>query len=491
MTVKARNSLLPWSPGLWEAIAHEPISTTLSILRTQQLTVTFTTLQHNIIIESTSASCFSSVTSPSLQHFRIWQVNLTGPVLRERYAMDEYAELLSRLADDDPYASDSAALLLDFRAFFSPREVLAHFDMISLMITAFCASQHPRWGAIGCLLRSLSNALASNTDELEQRLAVELVNLSRTITETVFATAKTIGSFRPDLFPLANSIIFCFDMGTLHLDLEALLAIADHSVVGFLPRASLIPVLMERLQTAVRVVPEKPALEIYERLARPFASYDSDATMFFLTLWVAMLKQVIESPMAGVALSGQFRALLALSKAPGQHQAAAQVIFRSLVASPKEKAELVAKRQAVIDNACNAMKNRKELDMQVVTEEKVEPKRQQQQVTHKVKVEVLEGKSKKSKNKEWKERVLMLLEQVNLLCWSIDEFMYKKGVAFPCGEIMSVVDIIGKGQDPDLDKEFVVKLVTKKGEFYFAFKTGPEAIQWANMLRSATRAAQS
>ena len=129
--------------------------------------------------------------------------------------------------------------------------------------------------------------------------------------------------------------------------------------------------------------------------------------------------------------------------------------------------------------------------MQVVAEEKVEPKRQQQQVTHKVKVEVLEGKSKKSKNKEWKERVLMLLEQVNLLCWSIDEFMYKKGVAFPCGEIMSVVDIIGKGQDPDLDKEFVVKLVTKKGEFYFAFKTAPEAIQWANMLRSATRASQS
>ena len=156
-----------------------------------------------------------------------------------------------------------------------------------------------------------------------------------------------------------------------------------------------------------------------------------------------------------------------------------------------DEADLVAKRQAVIDSACNALKNRKELDMQVVAEEKVEPKRQQQQVTHKVKVEVLEGKSKKSKNKEWKERVLMLLEQVNLLCWSIDEFMYKKGVAFPCGEIMSVVDIIGKGQDPDLDKEFVVKLVTKKGEFYFAFKTAPEAIQWANMLRSATRASQS
>lgn len=405
--------------------------------------------------------------------------------------MDEYGELLSRLADDDPQASDGAALVLDTRAFFAPQEVLAHFDMISLQITACCASDYPRWGTIGCLTRALSNALALNNTQLEQRLAVELINVSRTITETVFATAKTSASFRPDLFPLANSIIFCFDSGTLQLDLPALLAIADHSVVGFLPRASLVPVLMERLQAAVKVIPEKPPLEMYERLARPFASYDGDAAMFFLTLWVAMLKQVIESPMAGVALSGQFRVLLALAKLPGQHQAAAQVLFRSLVGSTKEKTELVAKRQAVIDSACNALRNRKEQDMQVVTEEKVEPKRQQQPVTHKVKIEVLEGKSKKSKNKEWKERVLMLLEQVNLLCWSIDEFMYKKGVAFPCGEIVSVVDIIGKGQDPDLDRDFVVKLVTKKGEFFFAFKTGPEAIQWANMLRSATRPAQT
>ena len=405
--------------------------------------------------------------------------------------MDAYSELLSRLADDDARVSDGAALLLDTRAFFSPSEVLRYFDMISLLITAFCASDYPRWGTIGCLLRALANALALNTDALEQRLAVDLVNLSRTITETTFATAKTNASFRPDLFPLVNSIIFCFDSGAFELDLEALLAIADHAVVGFLPRASLVPVLMERLQVAVKAIPEQPSLEIYERLARPFSSYDSDAAMFFLTLWVAMLQRVIDSPMGCVALSGRFHVLLELTKTPGQHQAAAQLLFRTLVASNREKAELIGQRQAVIDSACSSLRNRRESDMQIVTEEKVEPKRQQQQVTHKVRIEVLEGKAKKSKNKEWKERVLMLLEQVNLLCWSVDECMYKKGVAFPCGEIQSVVDVIGKGQDPDLDKEFVVKLVTKKGEFFFAFKTGPEAIQWANMLRSATRAAQS
>jgi hypothetical protein len=77
------------------------------------------------------------------------------------------------------------------------------------------------------------------------------------------------------------------------------------------------------------------------------------------------------------------------------------------------------------------------------------------------------------------------LEELRVLCWSAFESVLKGGAAVEFSDI-SEVKLTDEGTK-ELDRENVMKLVTKKGEFAFAFKTYQEASDWAIMLGQVSK----
>lgn len=390
-----------------------------------------------------------------------------------------FCELLSCFSCSDAQIKETARTCLRAHSYLSPNMYISGFDMLDVTVTSLCASEDPQWGHINDLMLFMSTALTLNTEKLEPALAFKLINLSKIITETVMKAPKTQLLYLPDLYDYASAIIHCFDCEYFALDIDIVLALADHAAVGFLQRSTLIPIVMDRFQEVADIVSDCGDRNVYERLTNPFGSVDDDAVVFFLSLWAAMVKQVLESPIAIHALSTKFHLLMDLAAAPGQKQAAAALLSRCIAATEDDKSDLIERGGNVVNHVFGFIRRRRPSELRTVAVAKPEVKSQQHTIkTGKAAVEVMDNKSKRGKKKEWSAVTLFLLEEAKLLCWSKGDVVFKNGEALTFSDLTAIESDAKK----EAERDNVIKLITKKGDFFIAFKNYPELVQWTNML---------
>jgi hypothetical protein len=320
------------------------------------------------------------------------------------------------------------------------------------------------------LLEVLATALTKSADNLDASVAPNLIGLSQLVTETCLAGPND-PAYHPDLFPLAAALVHCFDSDVFEVDMTVVLAIADHTVVGFLPNASLVRILTERFRVVVSLIAESLQIANYKTLAAPLTRTDqSDDVLFFVALWAALLDQIVKRPLATRALATKFRSLLELSEKPGCQQAAAQLLFRFVSANARDRQQLALESKDVVDAAITPVRQRRPS-----RRARTQPAKSLRVGTRRADVEVLQ------KKKRWVPMKLIMLEEVRLLSWSAYDNVTQGGAVLEFSDV-SHIAVTDAGKK-EADKESVVKIMSKKGEFCIAFRTYQEAGEWAVMIK--------
>jgi hypothetical protein len=274
-------------------------------------------------------------------------------------------------------------------------------------------------------------------------------------------------------------LVQCFDNDVFEVDMPVVLAIADHAVVGFLPNASLVCILTERFRLVVPLVGGSLQIANYVTLAAPLTRTDQvDDVLFFVALWAALLDQVVKRPLAARALATKFRSLLELSEKPGCQQATAQLLFRFISANARDRQQIALESKGVVDDAITPVRQR--LPSQRAY---TQPVRTLKVGTRRADVEVLQ------KKKRWTLMKLIMLEEVKLISWSACDDVTKGGTVLEFSDI-SHIAVTDAGKK-EADKENVIKIISKKGEFCIAFKTFQEAGDWAMMIKQICTVAGS
>jgi hypothetical protein len=384
--------------------------------------------------------------------------------------MDESRVVLNCLSfvlSEDSASRHNALLCLKAEAFLQPRLIFARLDELECILTGLCASPTPLWGTVNSLFDIVATALLNNTDNHDSATAVQLIGMSQLITEIFFSGPRSI---QPDLFPFAAGLISAFNSDFFLVDLSVILAIADHCVVGYLPHSSLVSILMERFVFVLPIIIKNLAICGSPRLAAPLGCPGQED--FFLTVWAALLEHIAENPLALRAIAKQFQPLLALADRPGHRQRAANLLLRFLAAHPQERQKLAAEGREIVDAAIHGTTQR-----QPAKRLSFEPKKQQSAICR-ASVEVL------LKKKRWAPRTLVLIEEVGLVAWSAAENIMEDGMALEFADITHV-QVTEQGMREG-DRENVLRIASKRGEFFLAFQNHADALDWAAMLRQSS-----
>jgi hypothetical protein len=191
---------------------------------------------------------------------------------------------------------------------------------------------------------------------------------------------------------------------------------------------------------------------------------------FFLIVWSALLEHIVEKPLAIRALAKQFQALFAIADRPGRRQRTANLLVRFLGARPQERRKLAVEGREIAEGTVNETRQR-----QPANRASLEPKKQQSPIVR-APIEVM------VKKRKWAPRTLLLLEEVGIVAWSTAENIMNEGTALEFTDITHV-QVTEQGMK-ESDRENMLKIGSKKGEFFIAFQNHSDALTWASMLRA-------
>jgi hypothetical protein len=374
-------------------------------------------------------------------------------------------QCLSYIASRDALSRSNGLLCLNAEALAHPRLLLTRLDEIDCVLVTLCASDSPRWGTVNGLMDALAIALLNNTENHDSTVAVHLIEMSRLITEVFF---KTSSEGHPDLFSFVSGLIHAFNSEYFLVDLSVVLAITDHCSAGFLPDCSLVSILMERFVFVIPLIANSFSLVGRDRFARPLSSTNAEDLVFFLTMWVALLELVADDAFAIGALAKCLQSLMELHRAKCLH-APAHLLLRFVGASPQERRAIAAEGARVVKRTLQETRQR-----EPARRAAPEPKRQPP--VRRAKVELL-------KKRKWIPHTIVYIEAAQVVAWSLLETATREGVTLEFGDIAALA--LAEPGRPEADRENVLKVVSKKGEFLTAFQTHADALEWTALLRQS------
>lgn len=389
----------------------------------------------------------------------------------------DFHEMLNLFYSPNERVRTRACKYLFSIAFTDPKSVVTHIPEIHLLISSLCSASVLPWGTITSLCNAISIAV-NVTREVTDAVFADLVEISYEVTQTVFTANNESEYNAAILWPIADVIVAFYKPSKISIDL--FLAITDHCVLGFLPQASLIRILVDRFPHHIEPLDNLPS-ETYEKLAKPLSSQDDQIVQFYLVLWTWMMKTMTDRPIVVRALATQAdRLVLLMGKR--EFSELARVLVDCIRLSPIDKREVGKLAAEKCERAINRLKGTQSFDSKRRNSEYLNTSKDTKSYSCLTTNGEIQSMTKGiGKRKKWNKRHLVLLEEAGVLFWSTAPNLMQKGGAFHLSEIRDWA-LLPEGSK-EQGKENVMRILTRtKEEILIAFQSYNIANTWKNAI---------
>ncbi|KAH0793114.1 hypothetical protein GPJ56_003009 [Histomonas meleagridis] len=385
---------------------------------------------------------------------------------------DEIISQLASSSDEIRYHGSNAFVA---QSFLHPEKVLRNLNDLTLVIYALCSSTEPEWGTISAILFGMSNAI-NMKPEMLQDLFIRLVEISGTITSTSLSFPSKAEPFYPHLSIFSQAIINNFNF---EITREVILAITDHSLIGYLSDSSLVQILINNLDKVITICKGFDFHDL-NKIATPMSSRSPNISNFYLALWSNIILEIHDNQFATKALRAH---AASLTKHIDTYESS-KFLLDMIKASPKEKEQLLKSGPLICKRVISHLKQPQNASESSTFQSAKSTKQTTSRFNiYKAQVAIIKSKLMSLRSKKWDENAdLKLVEEASILFWSHAGNYVHKGVAVQCSDIEEM-QLLKK----EADKENVIKITigSSKTSYLISLQNYVLASQWQNLIKQA------
>lgn len=404
---------------------------------------------------------------------------------------------LSTICSQDSETQRRGLNCLVLTSIIQPQIILSGLNEIKLLLTSLCITKNPKWGSISSILLALTNTVNNLSDQIKEEQICNLISISQFVAYSFLHTTPNDYAFGPHLFSYVTvlSNLFQDSSNTKRLSLNVFLQIIEHCLIGFVPYASLLPILINNFQTVISLL-TSCSPSYYTKIAEPLESSDMEIVYFFVSLWTVAMHDLAEKPSAIQALLAHSKTIASLSSmkitsillsdgsklnSSSDFSEPCQFLLMCCHAIHLQKSDIKQKSDQFMPILIETMNRRQKHSIELLEEmlkEEEEAKTQKVYMIHRTTAEVTQ---KKGRQLKWKQFDLILADEAKILLWTTSKSLLKDGVGLHMSDLLDP-KIVPKNTK-EFDRDNIIRINTKKGnEYLISFKNEKEARQWQNMI---------
>lgn len=386
------------------------------------------------------------------------------------------SNIFDLLLSPDVDVAQSTSKLVSLMAYSNPQVFIDNFEQLRLIVMALCCSPYPSFSTITIIINGITNGIENNT-ELYNEYIMPLLLLSYDISQAFLKNPTSCTQFYPDMSAIVRLILNQVKRKN-PLTLEMIIAIAEHSSIGYLPFISYDEIIIDYLEDVVKIICSAENVgEVLSKILKAIVSPNPKTAVIYNVIVLSVMCELGNQPgIINATMEHSTIILSLIEKLPSNLSFLPSVLLLTTRSFPSEfsKIQVILKKE--LPNIIETLRNDRR---QILNSAESRAEVKTNYTLHRTQVSILENTRLFSK--KWNNTWLSLLEEPQILMWSPDKTNNKGGVAVYISEV-SKLEVLQENTN-EQGRKNIMKITVGKDTYTFSFSNYEDALQWNNIFK--------